>query len=86
MPRPLRIKVHKKFDNVDEPWRKCYICSQFTATQSDVGEIYGGRLYPQTDLVEHEGHWYCPDHYRWRFAQQRKDEQVLSIEDEDYTE
>jgi len=86
MPRPLRIRVHRKFDTDGEKWRPCYICGNFTATQYSVGTIYGGRLYPESELIEHEGHYYCRDHYNWRFAQERKDDITLSIEDEDYTE
>lgn len=29
--------------------------------------VFNGVLYPQTDMIEYKGKWYCSDHFVWRY-------------------
>lgn len=80
-PRPPR-----KFKNLDEKWRNCYYCGQAEATQSDIGTILGGRMWPESELVEYQGRWYCIEHFNWRFTPKFRDETKFDIKDGDTSE
>ncbi len=79
---PIRVNIHRHFDNLDEPWRNCYYCGQFVATQDTVN-IFGGRMYPESELIKYHGQYYCKKHYNWRFNQKFKDDMHIDIKDVD---
>ena len=79
----LRTKVHRHFDNLSEPWRHCEFCGRYEAEQPTDGTIYGGRMYPESELVLHEGKYYCVPHFHFRFDGQFKDDYKLDVKEID---
>ena len=82
----MRFKVPPRFVNIEEPWRNCYLCAQFTADQPTSGddeEIVGGRMHPESDLIEYEGRYYCADHFLFKFNCKLRDENRIDIEEID---
>lgn len=46
------------------------------ATVNGAGSVViNGVLYPESDMVEYKGDWYCAPHFEWRFGFEWKDEQ-----------
>jgi len=83
----MRVHVPPRFVNIEEPWRNCYLCAQFTADQpnADGGEdeITGGRMYPDSALIEYEGRYYCTDHFIFKFDRKLREENRIDIEEID---
>ena len=85
----MQIKYETHFRNIGEARDKCYLCSQFYDDQPD-GEggdetIYGGRLHLKDSLIEHEGQYYCPEHFEFRFNRKLREENIIDIEEIDST-
>jgi len=84
----MRFKVPPRFVNIEEPWRNCHLCAQFTASQptSVTGvnvAIYGGRMHPDSDLIEYEGRYYCADHFMFKFDRKLREESPIEVEELD---
>ena len=81
----MRFKVPSDFVNLEEPWRNCYLCSQFTADQPTDGDditIIGGRKHPIHEMVEHEGRWYCMKHFEFKFEKALREEFPIDVGDD----
>lgn len=48
MPGQIISKTPRTFKPIGQPWRNCY---------SEMG-----RMYPQSEMTEYQGHWYCNAH------------------------
>ena len=77
----------KHFNNLDEKWRPCYLCG-FTNSHSepeeggdDPDDISGGCMYPESQLIERDGKYYCAEHYRFRFHKKDMDDQIIDVEE-----
>ena len=65
----IRPKYHRHYDNLDERWDTCYLC----------GVPYG---HTDSELIKHDGRYYCREHWRWRFPKKQLDETRIRIKDE----
>lgn len=57
----------RHFKPIGQPWRNCY---------SEMG-----RMYPQSEMTEYEGKWYCKEHARAKIYKETWDHKV-EIEEE----
>ena len=62
--------IRRHFDNLQQPWRKCYICDP----------IY----YPESELIkaDEDKQWYCYPCYRFKFYKAKLDEQKIRLKDD----
>ncbi len=51
-------RTPKHFNNSNEPWYECW--------------AERGRLYPQSQMTEYQGHWYCKDHVQTKYQKERQ--------------
>lgn len=59
----IKLRYPKPSDNKGEKWGQCAKCGVF----SDVSDSsYCGRWYPQSQLVNYKGKWYCTTHFNWK--------------------
>lgn len=84
----MRFKVPPRFVNLEEPWRNCHLCAQFEDEQPTADAevdltIVGGRMHPESDLIEYEGRYYCPDHFIFKFDRKLREEDPIEIEEID---
>jgi hypothetical protein len=56
--------------NLDQGWFKCVLC--------------GGRLWPESMIVEHEGKKYCRQHYAAKVPREKKDAAEITFIGKDY--
>lgn len=56
--------------NLDQGWFKCCLC--------------GGRLWPESMIVKHEGKDYCIPHYTAKVPREKKDEMDITFIGKDY--
>jgi len=72
-------------DHIGEKFRACYLCGgAWSETDDDTSQTnYYGRLYPESLMVERDGHWYCLSHYRFRFYKKDIDDEPFDMPDED---
>ena len=82
----IRIKNHRRFTG-GGPWRNCHLCAQYEDDQPTADEevdltVACGRMHPESEMVEHEGHWYCAEHFRFRFARELREASPIVLEEE----
>jgi hypothetical protein len=47
------------------------------STVAGIGSVVvNGVLYPQDDMIEYQGQWYCRPHFEWRFGYEWKTEEI----------
>ena len=85
---PIRIKGYRFSENLEEPTRMCHLCAQYEDDQPTADEevdltIEGGRLHPESDMVEYEGRWYCTEHFNFKFNRKLREENVVEYEEID---
>jgi hypothetical protein len=56
--------------NLDQGWFACVLC--------------GGRLWPQSMIVEHNGKKYCVNHHAAKAPREKKDEAEITFIGKDY--
>lgn len=77
----------KHFDNVNQAWRACVLCG-FTTSASEPSDggttpasLNGGCMYPESQLIERDGKYYCVEHYGFRFHKKDMDDQDVDAEE-----
>ena len=83
----IGIVYRATYDDPRYPGVPCWVCGKFHAVQpkDDLSEwnIYGGRMFHKNDLIEYEGHFYCPEHFYFKFNRKLREENVVEYEELD---
>jgi hypothetical protein len=66
----MRSFIPPRRGNLDQGWLRCVLC--------------GGRLWPESHIVEYEGKKYCREHYEAKVRKEKLDDVEISFIGKDY--